>query len=179
MVTSVSIAEIGALVGEPTRVAMLQALMDGRALTASELAQAAGVTRQTASSHLAQLGAASLISVAKQGRHRYHKLSTPRVAALLEILMVVVSEATRLQPRTGPRDARLCLARTCYDHVAGWLGVSLADTLVGRNWVEIVDDAALVTSEGVRQLGKLGIIIEPTASNGGRAKALSGCCVGT
>src|SRR4051812_34354740 len=104
MVTSVSIAEIGALVGEPTRVAMLQALMDGRALTASELAQAAGITPQTASSHLAQLGAASLVSVAKQGRHRYHKLSTPQVAALLESLMVVASEATGPKPRTGPRD---------------------------------------------------------------------------
>jgi DNA-binding transcriptional ArsR family regulator len=177
MVTSVSIAEIGALVGDPTRVAMLQALMDGRALTASELAQAAGVTPQTASSNLAQLGAASLVSVTKQGRHRYHKLSTPQIAALLESLMVVASGATSPKPRIGPRDARLRLARTCYDHMAGWLGVSLADTLAARSWIEIVDDAALVTSEGLHQLAALGINVEATASGGVRAKPLCRPCL--
>ncbi|SFL18035.1 ArsR/SmtB family transcription factor [Methylobacterium pseudosasicola] len=166
MVTTVSVAQVGALVGDPARVAMLQALMDGRALTASELAQAAGITRQTASGHLAQLAAASLVTVSKQGRHRYHRLAGPEVARLLESLMLLASDATAQRPRTGPRDARLRLARTCYDHMAGWLGVQLADALVARNWVEIAEDGALVTEAGLDRLADLGL----DAVVGGRAK---------
>jgi DNA-binding transcriptional ArsR family regulator len=177
MVTTVSVAQIGALVGDPARVAMLQALMDGRALAASELAQAAGITPQTASGHLAQLAAASLVTVVKQGRHRYHRLATPQVARLLESLMLVASDAAGPKPRTGPRDARLRLARTCYDHVAGWLGVSLADTLTARGWVEIADDAALVTPEGLHHLAVLGIDMDANAARGGRAKPFCRPCL--
>ncbi len=101
MVTTVSIAQVGALVGDPTRVAMLQALMDGRALTASELAHMAGITPQTASGHLSQLTAASLVSVARQGRHRYHRLATPQVARLLESMMLVAANAAGPRPRIG------------------------------------------------------------------------------
>ncbi len=101
MVTTVSIAQVGALVGDPTRVAMLQALMDGRALTASELAHVAGITPQTASGHLSQLTAASLVSVARQGRHRYHRLATPQVARLLESMMLVAANAAGPRPRIG------------------------------------------------------------------------------
>ena len=177
MVTTVSVAQIGALVGDPARVAMLQALMDGRALTASELAQAAGVTPQTASGHLAQLTAASLVAATKQGRHRYHRLATPQVARLLESLMLVASDAAGPKPRTGPRDERLRLARTCYDHVAGWLGVSLADTLTERGWVEIADDAALVTAQGLHRLAALGIDTETGVAGGRRAKPLCRPCL--
>ncbi|MCJ2144571.1 ArsR/SmtB family transcription factor [Methylobacterium sp. E-066] len=166
MVTTVSVAQVGALVGDPARVAMLQALMDGRALTASELAQAAGITPQTASGHLAQLAAASLVTVSKQGRHRYHRLASPEVARLLESLMLLASNAAVRRPRTGPRDPHLRLARTCYDHMAGWLGVQLADALVARNWVELAEDGALVTPEGLNRLAALGL----DAAAGGRAK---------
>ena len=176
MVTTASVAQIGALVGDPARVAMLGALMDGRALTASELAATAGITPQTASGHLAQLSAAAMVSVAKQGRHRYHRLATPQIARLLESLMVVASDTHRPQPRTGPRDAPMRLARTCYDHMAGWIGVTLADTLAARGWVEIADDAALVTPEGLRGLAALGI--HPDASAvGRRAKPLCRPCL--
>lgn len=157
MVTTVSVAQVGALVGDPARVAMLQALMDGRASTASELAQAAGITPQTASGHLAQLAAASLVTMSKQGRHRYHRLASPEVAQLLESLMRLASDAASVRPRTGPRDPRLRLARTCYDHMAGWLGVRLADALVTRSWVEIADDGAVVTPEGLHRLSALGL----------------------
>lgn len=177
MVTTVSVAQIGALVGDPARLAMLQALMDGRALTASELAQTAGITPQTASGHLAQLSAASLVTVAKQGRHRYHRLATPQVAQLLESLMLVASDAAGPKPRTGPRDARLRLARTCYDHIAGWLGVSLADTLTARSWVEIADDGALVTPEGLHHLAALGIDAGTGIAGSGRAKPLCRPCL--
>lgn len=177
MITAVSVAEIGAQVGDPARVAMLQALMDGRALTATELAGIACITPQTASGHLAQLAAASMITVAKQGRHRYHRLATPQVARLLESLMLVASDAARPRTRTGPRDDRLRLARTCYDHVAGWLGVSLADTMTARGWIEIDDDAALVTPEGVRNLAVIGIALDEGQGGSGRPKPLCRPCL--
>jgi DNA-binding transcriptional ArsR family regulator len=157
MVTAVSIAQIGALVGEPARVAMLQALMDGRALTASELAEVAGVTPQTASGHLAQLVGGAVVSVTRQGRHRYHRLASPEVARLLESLMLVAANARTQPVATGPRDAKLRMARSCYDHIAGWLGVSLADVMVARGWVEVAEDGALVTPEGLHRLAGFGI----------------------
>lgn len=177
MTTTASVAQIGFLVGDPARAAMLQALMDGRALTASELAGVAGVTPQTASGHLAQLAAASLVAVVKQGRHRYHRLATAQVARLLETLMLVAAEASAVPPRTGPRDTRLRLARTCYDHVAGWLGVSLAEALARRGWVEIEDDAALVTPDGLRRLAGLGITLDMTTADATRAKPLCRPCL--
>ncbi len=140
MVTTVSIAEVGALVGDPTRAAMLQALMDGRALTASELASVAGITPQTASGHLAQLAGAGLVAVAKQGRHRYHHLATSDVARMLESLMLVAAASPVRRVKTGPRDQELRRARTCYDHIAGWLGVALADAMVdkiGLKWMKM------------------------------------------
>lgn len=175
MVTAVSIAQVGASVGDPARVAMLQALMDGRALTASELAHVAGVTRPTASGHLAQLASASLVTVARQGRHRYHRLASPRVAHLLESLMLAASDA-EAKPRVGPQDVRLRLARTCYDHLAGWVSVSLTDAIVARGWVEVVEDAALVTPEGLQGLAALGIDLAADAT-GRRARPLCRPCL--
>jgi len=174
MAQTFSVAHIGALVGDPTRLTMLQALMDGRALTASELALTAGITPQTASGHLSQLAAASIVSVTKQGRHRYHRLATAQVAQLLENMMVVASSASGPKLRTGPRDAQMRLARTCYDHLAGRLGVMLADALVAQRWVEIADDVALVTPTGLEGLAKLGI--DPH-SNNRRGRSLCRPCL--
>src|SRR2546423_596265 len=131
MASNARFAEVASLAGDPTRAAMLHALMDGRALTASELARVAGVTPQTASEHLARMAAADLVQVEKQGRHRYHRLATPAVAQMLESIMQVASglEAMRPAPATGPRDTALRAARTCYDHLAGHLGVALTDAL--------------------------------------------------
>ena len=176
MVTAVSIAQVGALVGDPARVAMLQALMDGRALTASELAEVAGVTRPTASGHLAQLAAASLVTMARQGRHRYHRLASARVAQLLESLMVAASDAEP-KSRIGPQDARLRLARTCYDHLAGWVSVSLTDAIIARSWVEVSEDEALVTPEGLHGLAALGIDLAADATGGRRARPLCRPCL--
>jgi DNA-binding transcriptional ArsR family regulator len=178
MITTVAIAEVGALVGDPGRVAMLQALMDGRALTAAELAQAAGVTPQTASGHLAQLTRAGLVAVARQGRHRYHRLASAQVARLLESLMQVIVSAppTRIT-RTGPRDEQMRLARTCYDHIAGRLGVALADALTARGWVEVEDDAALVTADGLEGLAGLGIDLASASRRRNRAAPLCRPCL--
>lgn len=163
MVTTASIAATAALIGEPARAAMLHALMDGRALTAGELAAVAGVAAPTASGHLAQLTAAGLLVVAKQGRHRYHRLAAPGVAVLIEGLMQLAAGMDRTRaklPAAGPRDAALRLARTCYDHLAGQLGVALTDALARRGFVELSDEAGLVTPAGARFFAGLGFEVE-------------------
>lgn len=159
MVSPNKLAEVAAVVGEPARAAMLTVLMDGRALTASELASVAGITPQTASTHLARLVAAELVAVETQGRHRYHRLANPGVARMLEGLMQHASAGdwARRAPRTGPRDEALRRARTCYDHLAGRLGVAIADALVARGHVEIDDDAGLITETGARFFATIGI----------------------
>jgi DNA-binding transcriptional ArsR family regulator len=121
MATAFQIAELASHVGEPPRAAMLEALMDGRALTASELARVAEIMPQTASAHLARLTAGGLIRVVRQGRHRYHRLATPHVARLLEEVMRMASphQPTLRRLVTGPRDAALREARICFDHLAG------------------------------------------------------------
>ena len=153
------IAEVAAVVGDPARAAMLTVLMDGRALTASELAGVAGITPQTASTHLARLVAAELVAVEIQGRHRYHRLANPGVARMLEGLMqhASASDWTRRAPRTGPRDEALRQARTCYDHLAGRLGVAIADALVERGHIEIEEDAGGITDKGAKLFSKVGI----------------------
>ncbi len=173
MVTTSSMAEVASLVGEPARAAMLQAMMDGRALTATELARAAGITPQTASAHLGRLSASGLVGVIQQGRHRYHRLATPQVARMLESLILVA--AGTLAPRTGPRDATMRLARTCYDHIAGQLGVGIADAMRGEGWVELDDDAGMVTEAGMRFLAAQGIDLDPPRAT--RALPLCGICL--
>ena len=149
MFTTAALAETAALVGDPGRAAMLMALMDGRALTASELARAAGITPQTASGHLARLTAAGLLARHCQGRHHYHRLSSPAVAHMLETIMEASLAAEEQRPRravvTGPRDKAMRAARTCYDHLAGQLGVALADSLSGRGHVELSPEGGAVT----------------------------------
>src|SRR5438105_8400149 len=109
MPSNAMFAQVAALAGDPARAAMLHALMDGRALTASELARVAGITPQTASGHLTRMTAAGLLSVEKQGRHRYHRLATPMVARMMESIMQVASDLAPARKRltVGPRDAAL------------------------------------------------------------------------
>jgi DNA-binding transcriptional ArsR family regulator len=159
MASNAMFAQVAALAGDPARAAMLHALMDGRALTATELARVAGIAPQTASGHLAQLTAVGLLRVEKQGRHRYHKLASAAVAHMMEGIMQVASdlEPTGRRLSVGPRDAALRAARTCYDHLAGRLGVAVADAMVGRGFVELADDGGLVTDRGLKFLAGVGI----------------------
>lgn len=129
------IASIAALMGDPARANMLTALMDGRALTVSELAEAAGVGLPTASGHLAKLDQAGLLAAEKQGRHRYFRLSGPDVAEVLEALMGLAERTGAVRVRTGPRDAALRTARVCYDHLAGERAVRLMQALQDRGLV--------------------------------------------
>jgi DNA-binding transcriptional ArsR family regulator len=160
MVSPNRIAEVASVIGEPARAAMLTALMDGRALTAAELAAIAGITPQTASTHLARLVGAGLVNVARQGRHRYHRLAGSSVARMLEGLMQHVSAGRMAQPppRTGPREEALRQARTCYDHLAGRLGVAIADALVAQGHVELDDEGGIITNSGVAFFARTGIL---------------------
>src|SRR5271169_5061733 len=173
MTSQSAFAEVAALAGDPARAGMLHALMDGRALTASELARVAGITPQTASGHLTRLTMAGLLVVEQQGRHRYHRLASPAVAQMMESIMQVASGLDRIRPRlvVGPRDAALRTARTCYDHLAGRLGVALADTLVEGGQVELASDGGLVTDAGIRFFGRIGIDLDVPATRSGRRSA--------
>lgn len=148
------IARIAALVADPARSAMLLALMDGRALTATELTAVAGITKQTASSHLGKLVDGEVLAMEAQGRHRYFRLAGPHVGALLEALMVFSSDAAP-PVRTGPKDLALRKARVCYDHLAGEMGVALFDRMQADLW--LTSDTLAVTDHGWEQLGQIGI----------------------
>ena len=143
---------VASLVGDPARSNMLTALMTGRALTASELAHQAGVTPQTASSHLAKLEAGGLIEQEKQGRHRYYRLADPDVAAVLEGLEGLAARAGHLRVRTGPKDPALRRARVCYDHLAGDLGVQMLDSMKRQRLLRQRKQDIELTSEGGRFL---------------------------
>jgi len=144
------ISMVASLVGDPARANMLTALMSGRALTASELAQEAGITPQTASSHLSKLEAGGLIEPEKQGRHRYYRLTGPDVGDVLEGLAGLAARAGHMRVRTGPKDPALRRARICYDHLAGDLGVQMLDSLRKQRLVRQTKDAIELTGEGRR-----------------------------
>src|SRR5262245_38460726 len=136
---------------------MLSALIDGRAATASELALAARITPQTASTHLAKLTEAGLLSVARHGRHRHFRLASPAVVGMIEgIVAVALAKRPRYRPLS--REARaLSAARICYDHLAGRLSVDLTDALVAREYVVLDDNVAEITTAGIRFFTELGV----------------------
>jgi DNA-binding transcriptional ArsR family regulator len=148
------IAMVASLVGDPARANMLTALLSGRALTASELSHEAGITPQTASSHLSKLEAGGLIEQEKQGRHRYYRLADPDVGGVLEGLAALAARAGHLRVRTGPKDPALRRARICYDHLAGDLGVQMLDSLRQRKLVRQNKHDIELTAEGERFLEK-------------------------
>jgi DNA-binding transcriptional ArsR family regulator len=152
-------ASIAALLGDPARARILSALLDGRALTAKELAFAAHIAPQTASGHLARLTEAALLAAEKQGRHRYFRLASPLVGQMLESVMAVAGpELPRIGSWRGGEALRI--ARTCYDHLAGRLGVALADSLQAAGHVMLAGDGGEVTESGLVFLRDFGA--EPT-----------------
>ncbi len=167
------IAEAAALMGDPARANMLSAMLDGRAHTASELAYVAGVSPQTASAHLAKLAQGRMIAVERQGRHRYYRLANEEVARALEALMVLAVKGARRHRPTGPRDEAMRFARTCYDHLAGRLGVGLTQALIEKRYLEQNGDAFHMTREGEAQLAGFGLDI--AAARKGRRIFASRC----
>lgn len=153
----IHLAEVAALVGDPARANIMCALLDGRALTAKELAYAAHVSPQTASGHLAKLTEARLLTVVPQGRHRYFRLSTPLIGQMLEGIMAVAAHGPpRFRP-SSKLDEPMRTARLCYDHLAGRLGVGLADTLCRRGHILLTNDGAEITEPGMAFFSEFGV----------------------
>ena len=151
------IATIAALLGDPARANMLTALTAGQALTAGELAREAGVTAQTASSHLGKLAVGGLIEGRKQGRHIYYSLSGPDVAGVIEALTGLAARTGHTRVRTGPKEPALRRARVCYDHLAGELAVSMLEHLVARGFVVENGDKLSLTPTGETFMAALGL----------------------
>jgi DNA-binding transcriptional ArsR family regulator len=176
MTGDTDLAALGAVLGERGRARMLLALGDGRALPASLLASEAGVAPSTASVHLTRLVDAGLVTVTSQGRHRYYRLAGPQVGELLELLARLAPAAPVRSLREGTRAQALREARTCYDHLAGRLGVALMRSLIdtgaitggdGRHHLEGDGEDRLsapgrdldyrLTSDGANRLAQLGV----------------------
>jgi DNA-binding transcriptional ArsR family regulator len=155
------VSRIAAAIGEPARARMLYCLLDGRARTSTELAMVASVTPSTASVHLQRLKKHSLVKVLAQGKHRYYSLEGVNVAATLEDLSVLAGGS---RPAFVPKTpSRLRAARTCYDHIAGTLGVLLHDRFTALGWLSASsqgnDNACELTPTGTKALAALGIDI--------------------
>lgn len=150
-------AEVGALVGDPARANILAALMGGRALTAGELVDVTGVSPQTTSGHLGKLSEGRLIACVKQGRHRYYRIASARVAQMLESIMAVVADAPPRHRPLSKADQAMRVARTCYDHFAGKLGVGMTEALCARGLVTLTDEAGALTESGVAFLERFGV----------------------
>jgi DNA-binding transcriptional ArsR family regulator len=155
-----NITNIAAMIGDHARAEVLAVLMSGMALTATELADAAGVTRQTISAHLAKLGDAGLLSVESQGRHRYFRIADAEVAQLLESLMGVAFGLGAVRVRSSPREPALRKARVCYDHLAGELGVLVYESLARRGAFMLGADGVELTDTGRDAVGALGIDLD-------------------
>jgi DNA-binding transcriptional ArsR family regulator len=155
-----NVVGIAALIGDHARADILTALMAGQALTATELAGVAGVTKQTVSTHLAKLLDARLLAVESQGRHRYFRLSDLDVARLLESLMGVAYRVGAVRLVSGPREPALRKARICYDHLAGELGVLVFESLEQRRFLRSGDDGPRLSEAGWRFCKDFGIDVE-------------------
>jgi len=159
------IATVGALLAEPARAKVLLTLVDGRALPASMLAAEAGVSPSTASHHLTRLVDGGLITVTTRGRHRYYALAGADVADLLEAVARVAPPQPVTSLREGTRAYALRYARRCYDHLAGRLGVALADALERRGLVVVTPAAFTLTEVGAKRLSALGFAADAGAES--------------
>jgi len=157
MENSPNIARIGALLGDNTRARMLSTLMHGKALTASELARDAGVTAQTATTHLAKLESGGLLALRKQGRHKYFTVASEEVATLIESLMGMTARDQATPILTGPRDENMRKARVCYNHLAGGKSVQLYDSLLNREYLVLRDGDPVLTETGQKFVEDFGI----------------------
>jgi len=162
MVAAANLVEVAALVGDTARATILAALMGGQALTGSELAFLARISRPTASEHLVKLVAARLLSVTRQGRFCYYRIASPLVARMLESIIAVaaIEVPSRYQPRSI-RDEALRFARTCYDHLAGQVGVAIADALAAKGHLVLGEDGGELTETGARFLTSFGADLRP------------------
>src|SRR5262244_3296809 len=162
MVAAANLVEVAALVGDTARATMLAALMGGQSLTATELAYCANVSRSTASGHLSKLVAARLLTVTRKRRFSYYRIASPLIATMLESIKVVaaIEVPPRRQARSAQDDA-VRFARSCYDHLAGQVGVAVTDALVAMGHIVLTDEGGEVTSSGGRFLSAFGVDLKP------------------
>ena len=165
MVSAITLAALAALIGDVARANILSALLGGRALTAGELADCAGISRQTASGHLSRLVDGGLLTVEKQGRHRYFRLSSGEVAAMLEQLSALSAAGPVRYRPTGPKDMALRVSRTCYDHMAGTIAVAMTDSLVQAGHIEFDGPSGWVTESGSGFLAQFGISLSDASQS--------------
>ncbi len=164
------VTPVAALLAHPARAAMLWALSDGRALPAGDLARAARVVPSSASAHLAKLVAGGLVAAERHGRHRYFRSADPRLTAALEALAAVSPPAPARDPKDAHAAREIRLARTCYDHLAGWLGVQVADALAGSRLLALHDGEYALTPHAGAGLAAIGIDLERVAATAGRTR---------
>ncbi|GIF70374.1 transcriptional regulator [Asanoa ishikariensis] len=157
MTTDVDLAAAARLIAEPARAAMLDALLSGQALAAGELARAGGVRASTASGHLSQLVEGGLVAVTHSGRHRYFRLASPDVAHALEALGAISPPRPIRSLRQSRTDEAMTLARTCYDHLAGVVAVSLVDAFVADELLAAGGDGFTLTPTGAEVLADAGV----------------------
>ncbi|WP_090737142.1 helix-turn-helix transcriptional regulator [Paenibacillus sp. Mc5Re-14] len=148
MSTKSNVAMIASLVSEPSRAAILTALLDGRFHTASELAHMAGIKPQTASFHLAKMTEAQVVTVEKQGRHRYYGIQDPEVAQVMESLLSIAPPVPIKSFKQASENEAIRLARTCYDHVAGHLGVQIMSFFIQKGILSEDQDGLHITQQG-------------------------------
>ncbi|HEY2527122.1 MAG TPA: winged helix-turn-helix domain-containing protein [Xanthobacteraceae bacterium] len=162
MVAAANLVEVAALVGDTARASMLAALMGGQSLTATELAYCANISRSTASGHLSKLVAARPLTVTRKHRFSYYRIASPLVATMLESIKVfaAIEAPPRHQPRSAHDDA-LRFARSCYDHLAGQLGVAITDALVAMGHISLTDEGGEITRSGARFLSAFGADLRP------------------
>lgn len=164
---ALAMAALASAMADASRLKILCSLMDGRAWTATELSTVADISPSTASAHLSRLVSGGLLACLAQGRHRYYRLAGSDVAALLENMMTMAGKRTVVMSTRTPVNLRV--ARTCYDHLAGEVAVSLYDFLLREAW--IAPDGASLTTAGEARFARLGIVI----TSGSRRKACCGC----
>jgi len=162
----VNVAAVAALLADPTRTAILTALLDGRAWPAGDLARAARVSPSTASNHLSKLVEHKLLRVEQQGRHRYFRLADPVIAEALELLAVFAPVSPVHSLRESEAGRALRIARLCYNHFAGKFGVALSQALLEKGILTKVDGGYLVTGDGECWLQEVGIECEALKKQG-------------
>ena len=160
-----NIAEIASLLGETSRATMLASMMDGRFHTASELAYMAAIKPQTASFHLAKLVDGKLVKVEKQGRHRYFQLAGEDIAQLLESFLIMSPPPEVRSLKQSSQMKILQDARTCYDHLAGKLGVQLTESLLNTGYLELDQKQFVITAEGTQFFTDFGLDLDELKRN--------------
>ncbi|MBB6674663.1 ArsR/SmtB family transcription factor [Cohnella nanjingensis] len=151
------VAAVAGMATEPSRAAMLTILLDGRRHTAGELASMAGIKPQTASFHLAKMVAADVVAVSSQGRHRYYGIRSAEVAGVMESLLSIARPVQIRSLRQSTEDRAIRHARTCYDHLAGSVGVQVTDALLRMGALADEQDRFVLTEDGERFLARFGI----------------------